>query len=170
MTWQGIRGLILSSHVHRNGKRNHCQFLFPWFTNKRSQTRTQNQLRPNAEEISRNMEQDQTPLQHIEIKTVQSIFILEFCVLKATLAKHLLKLAIMFIMPVVTCCNDLWPVVDMQKKGSCMLSQHKTIKSIPSLPPTLYSKEIKKVREWESLLFKRNTMFPTCNRLIRQST
>lgn len=39
---------------------------------------------PKLNKISRNMKQGQTPLQHIETITVQSIFILEFCIMKVT--------------------------------------------------------------------------------------
>lgn len=110
MPRKGILGVILSPHAHRNGKRNHCQFLFPWiYKYEKAKHELKINWDPHVNEISRNMKQGQTPSQHIEIKTIQSIFTLEFCISKVTLIKnHLLKLAVVSIMPIViVCCNGL---------------------------------------------------------------
>lgn len=106
---------------------------------------------PRLNQVSRNMKQGQIPLQHIEFKTFQSLFVLEFCILKVTLVKnYLLKLAIIANTPIVIVCwNGLWPEADTQEKeGACLASIKQFLsnnKSIPSLPPSLCSKEIKKM-------------------------
>lgn len=94
---------------------------------------------PKLNKISGNMKQSQTPLQHIETVTVQSIFTFKFCIMKVTLVKNHLKLAIMSTRStVIVCCNGLWPVVDMQEEEAACLASIKQFlsnnKSIPSLP------------------------------------
>lgn len=90
--------------------------------------------------------------------------------MKVTLAKnHFLKLSTMS--TVIVCRNGLWLVVDTQEKEvACLASKKQFLSNNKSIPSHHFIIKQDQKGQWESLLIKRNTMFPTCNRLIRQST
>lgn len=117
---------------------------------------------PRLKKISRNKEQGQTPLQRSEINCPEHFYIRILYIEGHVAKNHLLKLTIMSITPIVrVCCNGLWPMVDMQGKEVACLARIKQFlsnnKSIPSLPPSLHSKEIKKMTVRKaSLQEKRN--------------
>lgn len=117
------------------------------------------------------MKQGQAPLQHTEIKTDQSIFILVLYT-ESHFGKEPSEIDHNVHLPIVSLLQWSLTYNRYAGKGSCMLRQHKTISEQQkhSKPSTITLQQGDQKDDSEEAFSSKETVFPTCNRLIRQST